>query len=64
MEVRATMVAHGRPGRLLEPHPRGLWRLEGGRAGMCPHGITGTVSAPRPRGGSRLSRAQVVRPAE
>jgi hypothetical protein len=40
VEVHATVVAHGRAGRLLEPHPRGLGVWEGGRAGMCPHGVT------------------------
>src|SRR3954447_17355239 len=40
VEVRTTVVAHGRAGRLLEPRPRGLGVWEGGRAGMCPHGVT------------------------
>ena len=38
--LAASLVAHGRAGRLLEPHPCGLGVWEGRRAGMCPHGVT------------------------
>ena len=63
VEVRATVVAHGRAGRLLKPHPRGLGVEEGGPCGDVPARRQRAISAPWPGGGWRPGRGRIVRPA-